>query len=152
MSVYRAKKKEFIILAFVIAVAAIMLFWPDDEKQSTKEKTTDSDKKTVSVAKLLYQNALNLIQENKNLYITDQKEIMNCCRQIIRQDPNSKEAEKAKALLMEVSEQYASQIVQLQPPLIRSEPKVKKTTHLRSTMRRPLYRPDRTAFEDVNIP
>lgn len=154
MGILRLHLKITILIFMILIAFLFVILWPKSSEETGQNKVNDNlqvklEKEEESSAEQLYQKALALKQKSESLSIEDQKEILDYCGQIIKQYPDSPEAEKAKALRNELYEQLQEQYANQLRTVRYNQPKVQKSKPLRRTFRG--YRkPERIAVGDSN--
>ena len=139
MNTFRLKIAGLVAVALA-AIILVKLFWPA-EPVPVNEPDQGAEK--------LYQMAL-LQKKSGSSTDASYKIMADCCRQILKQYPNSPQAEKAAQLLKKLPKEYQNQYslsqaeMGFRSPSPRS-PKVKKSRRLRQRL--PERRP-----EQYNIP
>jgi len=123
--------KLVVVLALVLLVVGGLIFWPNE----TEPEDTPGELKTpphVQQTRVenLYQMALSH-RERDNPSDMDFRITADCCRKILKDYPNTPQAEKANELLQGVPERY--QRLAAQTP---SQPAVRKSRPLRRRLPR----------------
>jgi len=132
--------KISVVAALVLVVITLAyVFWPaethiqnDDNRDLEIQPNTSHPE-----AEKLYQPAL--LHKPGSSPEPGFRIMVDCCRKILQEYPNSPQAERAKQLLQEVPEQYRKQFEREMSLRYASKPAVRKSRPLR---RRPLRRDD----------
>lgn len=140
-----------LILGLIILLYA---FWP------AETRIQDEDKRDLEAqwnaqypeAEELYQTVLAHKEQPSPRDDRDYIIVVDCCQWILRQYPDSPQAEKARELLQEVPEQYRKQYAEEMRPRLPSKPAVRKSRPLRRRVSRSYPQPHYILGEDVNRP
>ena len=123
------------LVILVLVVIILVCFSTKQTADSAKSKpvTTVGHEEISSKAEKLYQRALQ--QKDSSAPHTDYRMIIECCSRILKEYPDSPQAEKAKELLRDVPASYLKQYDKELGALYSQEPKVKKSKRLRRRRR-----------------
>jgi hypothetical protein len=133
MSTFRLKISGFVVLV-IAAIIIACVFWSAKEGYNPE-------------ADRLYRMALANKEQVNSRDDRDYIIVVDCCQQILRNYPDSPQAEKAKELLQEVPEQFREQYSREISLRYSSKPMVRKSRPLR---RRSPRRDDERYFVNSN--
>ena len=140
MKGYMWKTGGVFLLSAAVVLAAV--FWPRPQEGSKTDSTAESEARQMRQdrpgprAEELYRKAL-LHKEPGASAAKNYRMVMDCCRRILEQYPDSPRAEPARTLLREAQDNYEG-LYENQIGLVdRPGPKVKKSRSLHRRMPRP---------------
>lgn len=146
------------IIGFAVLIITVIIvvnaFWPI-ETQIEDGDTRDWEAKATEQypeAEKLYQMALSRSKSGDPQDDRKYALIIDCCRQILTQYPDSPQAKKARELLQEVPEQYRKQYEKEMILRYSSKPAVRKSRPLRRRVSRSYPRLHYIPGEDINRP
>lgn len=127
------------VVLVLSAIIIVYLFWPT-KTQIEDENTRDLEARTNAQypeAEELYRTALIHKEQVNSRDDRDYIMVVDSCQRILRQYPDSPQAEKAKELLQDVPEQYRRQYEKEMTSRYSSKPAVRKSRPLRRRAGRP---------------
>ncbi len=128
-------KKHWLIITGFVALTVVVIivanvFRPAETAPTQSETVTERESNPE--AEKLYQKALSQKESSEREPPSiSYRIILDCCRKILKEYPDSVQAEKAEELLQEVPEQYRERYDREMSFAYPSEPKVKKSRTLR---------------------